>query len=170
MSRRILLAVLSASAALALAIPAIAQTPTTHRSNSLSLRMGGHLGAVTGGGPLATTATQGPSTVAYSGFRCQVTVGQGVSDTTYQNHFVTDSTEFYIQYHVAGKARYSVTTNCVGTLPAGTIVAPTIVSASTAKCGQIDPFDKTKFITGQGITTTFPDGMFSETCNTPKFH
>jgi hypothetical protein len=170
MSRRILLVVLSGSAALAMAIPALAQTRATHSSSTRTLRMGGHVRAVLGGSRSAVPAVQGPSTVAFSGFRCQVTIGQGATDTTYHNHFVTDSIEFYIEYHAGGQTLYSVTTNCVGTLPAGTPVASTIVSASTAKCGQFDPFDQTKFITGHGITTTFPDGMFSETCNTPKFH
>ena len=171
MPRRILVAVLVASGALALAIPAVARTGTAHRNSSLSLRMGGHVVAAIRGGRSAVIATAfGPSTVTYQGFSCEVTVGQGLMDTTYTNYHVTDSTEFYVPYHVRGKIRYSVTTNCIGALPTGTVVAPTIVSAKTAHCGQINPFDQHKFISGVGITTTFPDGMFSETCNTPKFH
>jgi hypothetical protein len=177
MPRRILLAVLVASGALALAIPAVARTSSAQRSSSLSLRMGGHIVAVIRGGQSAVTATGsgswsgfGPSTVTYQGFHCQVTVGQGATDTTYQNHIVFDSTEFYVPYRVHHKTRYSVTTNCIGALPTGTVVAPNIISAKTAHCGQINPFNQHKFISGVGITTTFPDGTFSETCNTPNFH
>ena len=171
MSRRVLVAVLAAGAALVVAVPATAHTSTAHRSTRLTLRMGGHVAGVIRGGQLAVIAANfGPATVAYQGFRCQVTIGQGASDTTYQNHFVFDSIEFYVPYHVHGKTRYSVTTNCIGTLPPATVVAPTIVTAKTAHCGQINPFDQTKFISGVGTTTTFPDGTFTETCNTPKFH
>ena len=177
MPRRILVAVLVASGALALAIPAVARTGSANRNSSLSLRMGGRVVAVISGGRSAVTATGsgawsgfGPSTVTYQGFRCEVTVGQGSSDTTYKNQVVFDSTEFYVPYRVHGKTRYSVTTNCIGALPTGTVVAPTIVSAKTAHCGQINPFHQHKFISGVGITTTFPDGTFSETCNTPNFH
>jgi len=152
-------------------MPAVARSGAAHTNSSLSLRMGGRVVAVIRGGQSAVIANGfGPSTVTYQGFHCQVTVGQGPSDTIYQNHIVFDSTEFYIPYHVRGKTRYSVTTNCIGALPTGTAVAPTIVSAKTAHCGQINPFDPHKFISGVGITTTFPDGTFSETCNTPKFH
>jgi len=171
MPRRILVPILVASGALALAIPAVARTGAAHRNSSLSLRMGGHVVAVIRGGRSAVIATGfGPSTITYQGFRCQVTVGQGPSDTTYQNHIVFDSTEFYVPYRVHRKTRYAVTTNCIGALPTGTVVAPTIVSSKTAHCGQINPFDQHKFISGVGITTTFPDGTFSETCNTPNFH
>jgi hypothetical protein len=174
MPRRILVAVLVVSGALALAIPAVART--AHSSSSLSLRMGGRIVAVIPGGRSAVIAnglgssTFGPSIIAYQGFRCQVTVGQGQTDTTYQNHIVFDSTEFYVPYRLHGRTRYSVTTNCIGALPAGTVVASTIVTAKTAHCGQINPFNQHKFISGVGITTTFPDGTFSETCNTPNFH
>jgi hypothetical protein len=118
--------------------------------------------------PVLAAAGSG-STVTYQGFSCQVTIGQGANDTTYVNHRVSDSTEFYIPHVVNGTTFYSVTTNCIGKLAPGTVVAPTIVSATTANCGQINPFDQHKFISGNGITTTFPDGMFSETCNTPDF-
>ena len=171
MSRRILLAVLTASAALGLAIPAVAQTHRTrHMNRHLSLRMGGHIVKVVKGRTSVVIASGSGSTVSYQGFSCQVTIGQGASDTTYQNHRVNDSTEFYIPHVVNGTTYYSVTTNCIGMLAPGTVVAPTIVSATTSNCGQINPFDKTKFISGNGITTTFTDGMFSETCNTPDFH
>jgi hypothetical protein len=172
MSRRILVAVLMASGALALAIPVLARTPTTHRHSSLSLVMGGRVGLAANRGHLGVAAVDnpGPATVSFQGFRCQVTIGQGASDTNYVNHVVFDSTQFYIPHNAQSNANLSVTTNCVGTLPPGTPVAPTIVSAPTAHCGQFNPFNRHKFIFGRGITTTFPDGMFSETCNTPKFH
>jgi hypothetical protein len=171
MSRRILVAAVLVGVTLVAALPAVARTPTVRRHSRLSLRMGGHVGAViTSGQSAMTAAAVGPSTVTYQGFSCEVTVGQGPTDTTYANHHVIDSTEFYVPYHAHGKNFYSVTTNCIGTLPAGTVVAPTIVTAKTSHCGQFNPFDQTKSISGVGITTTFPDGMFSETCNTPKFH
>jgi hypothetical protein len=170
MSRRIPLAVLTVSVALGVAIPAVAQTRTTrHANRHLSLRMGGHIVKVVKGRTPGVIAAGSGSTVSYQGFSCQVTVGQGATDTTYVNHRTNDSTEFYVPHVVNGTTYYSVTTNCIGTLAAGTPVAHTIVTATTANCGQINPFDKTKFITGSGITTTFPDGMFSETCNTPDF-
>ena len=149
MSRRILFVTLTAGAALALAIPAVARTPTTHSHSRLSLVMGGRVGAVIGAGRSAVAdATPGAATVTYQGFRCQVTIGQGLNDTIYHNHIVFDSTEFYVPHNSQNNSIVSVTTNCIGRLAPGTVVAPTIVSAPTAHCGQINPFDKNKFIVG----------------------
>ena len=108
-----------------------------------------------------------PSRTRASGARSRWDRGRPIRPTRTKR---VDSTEFYVPYRVHGKTRYSVTTNCIGALPTGTVVAPTIVSAKTAHCGQINPFHQHKFISGVGITTTFPDGTFSETCNTPNFH
>lgn len=168
MSRRILVALVTVGVALAVAIPAAART-SAHRSR-LSLRIGGHIAGLIRGGQSAVTAVDfGPATVAYEGFKCEVTIGQGSSDTTYRNHFVFDSIETYVPYRASDRNFDAVTTNCIGSLPAGTVVAPTIVTAKTTNCGQINPFDQTAFISGVGTTTTFPDGMFTETCTTPTF-
>ena len=170
MSRRILVAVLTAGAALALAIPAVARTPKAHRSSRPSLRMGGHVvGVIQGPQSAVPAANVGPATVSFSGFKCQVTVGQGPTDALYLPQFVSDSLQFYVPYRANGRTFYSVTTTCIGSLPPTTVVAPTIVSAELAFCGQFNPFRQKKFISGVGTTTTFPDGMFAETCNTPKF-
>ena len=168
MSRRVPIALLVASATLGLTIPAWGHTDAAQRNRTLVVRMGGHIGRVIGHHTAVIAAPPRGATITYQGFRCQVTIGEGTSDTIYNNHFVFDSTEFYNVYRARGRRFYSVTTNCIGALPPGTNVATKIVSAPTANCGQIDPFDATKFISGHGITTTFPDGMFSETCNTPR--
>ena len=86
------------------------------------------------------------------------------------SHVVFDSIQFYVPYRANGRIHYSVTSTCIGSLPPSTVVAPKIVTAQLAFCGQFNPFNQTKFISGVGTTTTFPDGIFTETCNTPKFH
>jgi hypothetical protein len=95
-----------------------------------------------------------------------VTVGVGADGQTPRNFHVIDSTEFHIDQTAH---RALVTTNCIGTLPPGTVHSTQIVSHSVA-CAQFNPFHKNKpTVPGFGISTTFPDGMFSESC-TSRFN
>jgi hypothetical protein len=106
-----------------------------------------------------------PAIVSYTGFRCEVTVGTGSDDNTPTNITVTDSTEFYIPYSVL----FSVTTSCVGKLPKHTVVSKKVVSHRVA-CSQFNPFNQSApTIKGFGTSTTFANGFFSESCNTPNF-
>lgn len=122
------------------------------------------------GGALSALATPTPSAhVSYQGYRCETTVGIGTTDGTPQNYFVTDSSEFWFAYLQGGHQFYSVTSNCVGKLPAATVHSSSIVSHAVA-CRQFNPFNSSlASIQGYGISTTYPDGLFSETCNTPDF-
>jgi hypothetical protein len=172
MSRRILVAVLMGGAALMFAMPAVARTSAAHRGSRPLLRMDGHaVGLIHRDRPAVTPLAVGPATVTVTGFKCQVTVGSGTTDRIYTSPFVFDSLQFYVSYKARGKTFFSVTTNCIGSLPAGTVVAPGIVTAKLAACHQFNPLGQSEpNIVGVGITTTFPDGTFTETCNTPKFH
>jgi hypothetical protein len=53
-------------------------------------------------------------------------------------------------------------------VPAGHVVPSTIVTHTLTSCRQFDPQNPTgPTIQGSGISTTYPDGLYSETCNTP---
>lgn len=117
-----------------------------------------------------TSSTPGGPTVVNSGFSCQVAVGTGPTDATASVFRTTDSVEFFLPYTQGGASFDSVTTNCVGKLPAGTVHSTTGPVSHSVVCRQFDPFDKTKpTIAGAGTTTTYPDGLYSETCNTPDY-
>lgn len=106
------------------------------------------------------------ATVAYQGFRCEATVGVGPSSSEARNFFTNDSVEFYFTY--LGSLN-SVTVTCVGQLPSGTSHAPTIVSHNLA-CRMFNPSNMAApTLQGLGVSTTYPDGLFSETCNLPNF-
>lgn len=156
-------------AGLTLSVPAVARS--VHQFKSEHLVMKGHVlrGRYHGSRLLDLVLADPSSTFVSQGFACETIVGQGPTDSTYLTHWTYDSSEFYIRFDVKGHVRYSVTTNCVGQLPSGTTVSTSPVSHVTANCGQIDPFNPSKFIVGWGLTTTYPDGMYSETCNTPAF-
>src|SRR5947209_4776095 len=167
MLRKALAATATAAAVLGMTIPAFAQARASRHSLRLVMagrvvhKAGNRVAVIAGGGP--------GSILLHQGFNCEVTIGQGPGDATYVNHWVRNSTEFYEPFTVGALSFASVTTNCVGKLPTGTPHANGTVSHVTANCGQINPLDPTKFIAGVGITTTFRNGMFSETCNTSSF-
>lgn len=165
MRRKVLAASATVAAALAMTVPGLASASSAkHHSLRLAMagrmlhKVGKHTAVIAGGG--------GPSVLTHSGFKCEVVVGQGAGDNTGVNHFVTNSTEFTAPL---SPGVVSVVTNCIGKLKPGTPHANTVVTHLTANCGQINPSDPSKFISGVGITTTYPNGLFSETCNTPSF-
>lgn len=174
MSRKFFMGLMAASAALALAVPALASSRHTKRHvrtrHSLRLVMAGRVLRTHqphNQGLAMTTGASPSSTLSYQGFACEVTIGQGTHDGTYKNHWTTNSTEFYVTDTAVSPALYAITTNCIGKLPSGTTVANHIVSHVTANCGQIDPLNSKKFIRGAGLTTTYPSGMYSESCSVP---
>lgn len=168
MLRRLVGATVGLSALLGLSVPATAAN--RHARHSVRLVMTGRVLMSGSNHRVATISTGGTSaTFSHQGFACEAIVGQGPNDATYLPQWTNQSNEFYIKFEVRDRTRYSVTTTCIGQLPAGTVHSTQIVSHTTANCGQINPFDSSKTITGWGLTTTYPSGMFSETCNTPAF-
>lgn len=153
-----------AAAALGMAVPTFA---TAHANRGLRLVMGGRV-LHKGGNGLAAIAGGSGSVIVHQGFSCGVVVGQGPGDTTFVPRHTHGSSEFYLPF--GGGADATVTTTCIGKLPPGTphdTNEP--VSHVTANCGQINPLDPTKFISGFGVTITFPSGLFAETCVTSDF-
>jgi hypothetical protein len=172
MGRKLLIAMIAVGALLVAAIPATAKNSHQRRSHKvlvLTVREGksifkgrahrtSAINAIDPSPPMATVSAQG--------FRCEVTVGTGSNDLTAKNFSGTDSSEFYF---ASSPGHNSVTTNCVGMLPASTARSSAIVSHNVA-CRQYDPFNPSApTIQGYGISTTYPDGLYSETCNTPNF-
>ena len=118
----------------------------------------------------ASSAADPTAIVAYQGFGCEATVGTGPSDSTATNIVTTNSSEFYFSYMQGGNTYDTVTSNCAGTLPASTTHSTSIVSHNVA-CKQFNPLNMSApTIQGYGISTTYPDGLYSETCNTPNFN
>ena len=117
---------------------------------------------------LSSPSADPTATVSYRGFSCEATVGTGPDDATPTNNRTTDSVEFYFPYTQGASSFDTVTTNCIGMLQAGTRHSSSIVSHRVA-CKQFDPFSRTApTIQGYGISTTYPDGLYSESCNTPN--
>jgi hypothetical protein len=163
MRRKVVAAIATVAAALAITVPAVAKS-----GHSLRLVMGGRVTHKVKTGAAFIAGGSG-SVIAHQGFECEVTIGQGPGDATYVNRWTRASTEFYSPFTAGVLSLASVTTNCVGQLPKGTPHANATISHVTANCGQINPLDPTKFISGVGITTTFRNGMYSESCNTANF-
>lgn len=174
MSRRVLFGPLAISVALVFAVPALAKS--NHRARPLhkshhKLVMSRHLGRrvspLNGNALIATLPPQ--AVLTYQGYSCSVTVAYGPTGAQTFNTHTTDSTEFYIPYTVNSTTYDSVTSNCIGKLPAGKTAPTTIVTHVLTSCSQFDPFvPGNHYIFGSGISTTFPDGLYSETCNTPN--
>jgi hypothetical protein len=170
MPRKLLVAtVLSIAVAVAgIASVALAKTHAAARTGK-ALKMTLRWGAVASGRGVATIATPDHTKVTFKGFRCEVTVGVGPHDQTPRNFFVTDSTEFTTRFQANGTFYRSVVSNCVGQLPPGTVHSSEIVT-HVVSCSQFNPDGKNKpTIKGFGVSTTYPDGLFSETCDTPNF-
>ncbi len=115
-----------------------------------------------------TKATKGsPLNVVRQGFNCDAEVWTGSSDSAPKNIRGTDSIQFdqfYVEYD--GTATWSVTTVCVGTVPAGTTVASTIVTHEL-ECSQRSPFGGAD-IGRASETVTFPSGRYEELCQAPN--
>ena len=164
MSRKLLaLSAILSAALLMFTVPALART---HRgaNRHKSLVMGGRIGArKVGRLHIASVIYQG--VVDNQGFKCQVPVGTGPSDT----HYVSKTTFDSVEYSVEGGGTTSVSTVCIGQLPSSTTVAPTIVSAPLTNCRQLDPARPGQTIKGGGVITTFPDHLYLASCTTPNY-
>jgi hypothetical protein len=116
------------------------------------------------------------------GFSCEAPVGVGSDGNTLVKVHGTDTAEaaeFY-QYpndlNPAFETFFSVTTVCVGTIPADA-TAPDTAVAHPLACYQSGATTD-GFLTssgfgsnfqGYGIEVTYPDGQYAETCNTPDY-
>ena len=167
MLRRLLVAL--AGASLCVAVLAVGSQAQAHGSRTLVMTRSGFGVAAHPAGVRARAAAGESASTVYQGFKCEVTVGIGANGQTAKNYFTNDSNEFTIAYTEGGSSLLSVTTNCVGKLPPGTVHSTSIVSHAVA-CRQFDPTSMTApTIQGYGISTTYPGGLFSETCNTPNY-
>jgi hypothetical protein len=108
------------------------------------------------------------------GFRCEATVGVGSDGNKAENVYTSDSVEGsapYVAYELFYPLGFytSLTTSCVGSVLAGVTVPSTPV-AHTVACMQLgDPSVSTAPVQGYGVSVTYPDGQYSETCNTPDY-
>ena len=118
------------------------------------------------------------------GFTCEAPVGVGSDGNTLVKVHGTDTAEaaeFYeypTDINPAFQQFFSVTTVCVGTIPAGTTAPDTAVAhpLSCYQSGATTPdgflsdagFTATNF-QGYGIEVTYPDGQYAETCSTPDY-
>jgi hypothetical protein len=121
----------------------------------------------------SSVSVDSPTTVS-QGFVCEATVATGDAGNTPTNIRTTDSIEGGVPYDsISGdQADFftSLTTVCVGQVPAATAV-PSIHDSHTVACTQAgEPgVSGGAPVQGYGISVTFPDHQFSETCNTPDY-
>jgi hypothetical protein len=169
MSRKILSLAVAGISACAIASPALAKESKHQRK---SLNMVTHFTRT----PMSkhqkhasTTSLNDLAKLGNSGFTCHTTVGVGANGNTPVNTTTVDSEEFYVDYRHNGVHYRSVITNCVGVLPAGS-TKPTAPTSHQIDCKQFDPLNGSNpLIFGVGVETSYPDGMYSETCNTPDY-
>lgn len=160
-------------AVLSAVVPAIALAGTgTHTGRTLYMTVRDGRSSFTGpairGAAIPASVSDPTAVERFSGFRCQVTVGVGANGQTPRSRFTRNSVEFSFTYTQGSVTFESVSTTCAGRLPAATRVSPFIVSHPVA-CRQFDPTDASApTIQGYGMATTYPDRMFTETCNTPN--
>jgi hypothetical protein len=156
MLRKIIPALASASLLVAVAMPASAVARQSH-AVTRKLKM--------------TTGTNRPhSSGTFQSFRCESTIATGPSGAVPVNVFQSNSEEFFFLYRQGHKTLFSIVTTCTGTVPKGTVVPSSIVTHNVS-CSQYTPGSKkTATVQGSGISTTYPDGMYSETCNTPAYN
>jgi hypothetical protein len=106
-------------------------------------------------------------TISASGFRCEATVGSGVNGNTPTPVRNTQSVEGYKTYtDVDGNSVASIFTGCAGQLPAG-VTIPTSAVTHQVACSELNPFGK-GYVRGYGISATFSDGYYDETCVVPN--
>lgn len=105
--------------------------------------------------------------VYQQGFKCQVPAATpGPNNTVVPvNLRNTDSIELY---QSLGSGVYSVTTTCIGKLPAS-VTPPKADSTHTLGCLEPNPFPGGASIKGYGATVTYADGQYSETCSVPNY-
>jgi hypothetical protein len=126
------------------------------------------------GATLSYSLNQNTTLSVGQGFSCEVPVGTGSNGDTQDNLHTTDSIEGVGLYSSLDpfSSFTSVTTVCVGQLPQQTArpnldtgpVYHTVACEQAGGAGVV-----TGPVQGYGITVTFPDGQYSETCNTPNY-
>lgn len=157
-----------------LAVPVMANARTSHAKHKASRTLHMTLkynrtAAKPRNHKVAAFSTLPPQAVLQmQNYNCAVTIGTGTNGNTQTNTHTHDSTEFSITYTSSAGTFMSVTSNCIGMVPAGHTVPSTTVTHVLTSCQQFDPQNPSgPTIQGSGITTTYPDGLYSETCNTP---
>lgn len=101
------------------------------------------------------------------GFTCQDTVGTNSDGNTPDNIRNKDSIEFY---QSLGNNTYSITTSCIGNLhnAPGNPTPPSTPTAHWLTCLEYNPFPGAS-LQGLGVSVSYPDGQYSETCNVPNY-
>jgi hypothetical protein len=101
------------------------------------------------------------------GFPCTASVGSGPNGTTMLRVRTPDSIEVDQTYSTyTGGTATSTTTTCIGALPKGA-TAPNSDVAHQVTCTEANPSGG-PVIQGAGISATYPDGQYSQTCNVPN--
>ena len=115
-----------------------------------------------------SNATQ-PPTLYQQGFSCGDTVGVGPSDNTARNIKNADSVEVYQPYaDYDGNPVTSITTVCIGKLPSATTISSSIVT-HLVNCYEYNPYNPSGAVAGLGISVTYPDDQYAESCNVPNY-
>ena len=114
-------------------------------------------------------ASSVPYTFYRQGFTCQATVGIGADGNTADNIKNQDSIEFHQDYSPSGGGpTSSITTACVGQLPHN-VTPPSQPATHVVGCSQYNPFVPGGVVRGLGLSASYPDGQYSEVCNTPNY-
>jgi len=176
MRHRFLMAVVVAGLPLAAATPAVARShkSTSHQKTLVvSTRVGrtrklGSLSPhVTGALTLVSGSNPGNDTELYTGFPagCTAPNGPGMSGNG-QNFRSSDTTEFENGDHLAlvltCTADLSKTKSTTGTAISYNTTKPVVAIVNS--CGLYSAGSQSVVVTGTGISVTFPDGLFVETC------
>jgi hypothetical protein len=135
-------------------------------------------------GELVDTCDQPTSTLKSSealggintglGFKCEATVGEGKDDATPINITNDDSLQYTVIYgpssaaFTPGDLSFAATTACVGSVAKGAKISTKIVTHQVA-CSQVFGDGTGPAIPSYGISVTYPDGQYSETCTAPDF-
>lgn len=165
MFRKLLAATIVLAGLAGAAIPALAHSSHS-KKHQRTLVLTARWGDAHSSAPAPQIATASPVHFSNQGYRCEVTVGTGPADATPQNFFTNDSSEFFF---ASAPGKNSLTSNCVGKLPATTTHSTTQIVSHAVGCSQLDPSNPSgPTVPGNGISTTYPDGFYSETCNTPN--
>lgn len=101
------------------------------------------------------------------GFPCPASVGSGANGNTMLMVHTADSIEVDQTYSTyTGGTATSTTTTCIGQLPKSA-TAPKGDVAHQVTCAQANPSGG-PVIQSTGISATYPDGQYSQTCNVPN--
>ncbi len=101
------------------------------------------------------------------GFPCTANVGSGVNGNTMLRVHTADSIEVDQTYSAyAGGTTRSTTTTCIGQLPKS-VAAPNSDVAHQVTCTEPNPSGG-PIIQAAGISATYTDGQYSQTCNVPN--